>query len=1053
MARAASTSATATRVWAFPFAMRADAVTRRSPMLWRDLRSRLAINVLLFALSTVAVLASVLGPLLVAAVTESTLQAAVAEESPENTSVTVSSDWADPEMSFLFEELMAALTPASKGRAAGLWQGPEVWAEASENVAWAPQPRTATLESVSRVRVIDDSCRGLTVLRGRCPAKPGQVMVSADDAKQSQLGVSSYLSFRFQSKILPLRVVGVYDAGRAEGPLSRPGTAQGTSAGVTADPLVLTGKQVAALALPIRVTARVVLREGLRTADEPVVRQSITAVSEALQERPLDLVLSTRLVDLFDRVDAQTRSAQVLVAVTEVQALGVAAFSLCVVLQRVASSRSAEWGIGRLRGVPRRRWLASIFAEPALALFAGVPVGVVLGVVVAHLSVAANLRPGTPVEVWRWPVLAATGATVATGVVALMAVSAPSVRRPLIELIQERSESRRLSVSGAVAQAAVVLLAAATLYQLVAGGVLTGRGSQLGLLAPALFALALAVLAVRVAVLVVRGVTARPPRSLTALVVGRQAARTPSSLNPAIVVAVGVALSVFATQVLLLSARNQDLRATAVTGADTVLQVAVPPGVDLVSAVNTADPTGKLAMAVQQRAGSSDAGVARIVAVDSSRLAAVTAWSPAWSGVTDLSEALRPGTDPPISLHGTRVEVHLDATAITPGETSIAGTAPADPNLTLTVDTGPKWKTVPLGPIGSGDRLRGTIPCRDGCRIVGFGLVSLPGAPYKASVTITSVATNDQSRTQSRSWLTGKGRWHTRLGDVASSEPVAQAIPHSSPAGLSIDAYDELGGNAALIAPSDVVDPLPAVLAPGTPEQPYAGIKDAAYGRGLDDQPQLLRVVGHASVLPRSLGDGVLVDLSAAAKLSDPAGNDTTSEVWLAPGAPAEVEKALTAAGLRIGDRQQLAATRTALQQQPTTRAAAVAVYLGYAALLLTLLALVAARVADMNRRRADWHSLRDARLPAATVRRLALVEIAVPPLLGTVLGLVSGTVALTLTAPRLPLVDLTIPGPPLDLQLSWPAIVLLGFGVALTIVAGAALGATLETRPQPGRT
>lgn len=1023
------------------------------PVVWRDLRGRLTINVLLCALSAVAVLTAVLGPLLVRAISQSTLQDAVAAGGPERTAITVSLDLSGEELSFASGLVPAVFTPVQQGPAARIWQAPQLWTESTDNVAWAPRPRTGKLEATTRVRFTDDSCAGMVITDGRCPAEVGQALISSRDARRSHLVVGSTLTFRCPG--VPerrLTVVGTYDANRADAPLTRPETKSGTTAAVTADPLVLTAAQLAELPLRMRASGRLVLEAGLSVQDEPLARQSVIAVSDALLEESSELRFDSQLVDFLDRVDAQTRDAQVLVAVTEVQALALAVFSLAVVLQRLARSRTAEWGIGRLRGVPRRRWLASIYAEPALALISGVPVGVVAGVLVAQGSVASNLRPGTPVEIWRWPVLVAALATALASLLALLAVSVPSVRRPLAELIQERSESRRLSRLAAAAQAVVVLSAALTGYELRVGGVLNTRGPQLGLLAPALFALALALLAVRMTVLVVRGVTSRPPRTLTALVVGRQAARAPSALNPAIVIAVGVALAVFASQVLLLSVRNQGLRATAVVGADSVLQVAVPAGSDLRSAVRAADPSGQVAMAVQETAARSDSGLSRIVAVDTTRLAAVSSWSPAWSGVGDLTAALHPPAGPPITLRGTRVEVTVSAVRVTPGKPSIAGTSFADPVLTLTLDTGARWKTVSLGPVSRGPRLRGKMPCPKGCRIVGFGLVSAPGAPYEATVSITGVATDVSAERESRGWLRQQGRWHTRLGDTASPDPVAKAVPTASGAGLLVQVSDVEGGNAALVAPSDAIDPLPAVLAPGTPEEPFAGIADAAYGRGLNGQPQLLHIVGHASVLPRSLGDGVLVDLGNAARLSDPAENDAVSEVWLSGTAPADMERALTRAGLRIQSREDLDATRAALEQQPTTRAAAVARYLGCAALLLTLLALVAARVADVVRRRVDWRSLRDAGLTARSIRRLALVEIAVPALLGTALGVISGMAAVTLAAARLPLVDLSTPGPPLDLRLSWPAAALVGLGVGVLILVGAFVGAALETRLRPGR-
>ena len=277
----------------------------------------------------------------------------------------------------------------------------------------------------------------------------------------------------------------------------------------------------------------------------------------------------------------------------------------------------------------------------------GAPFGLLGAWVVAGLVVARTLRVGTPVEPGHWTVLVAAGLVTLAFLVALLGVSGPNLRRPLVELIQQRSEAQRLSVVGAVAQTAVLLLAASTLYALIGGGVLQTGGSQLGLLAPGLFALALALLGVRLAVVLVRRVTARPPRSLVALVVGRQAARTPSTLNPAVVITVGVAIAVFATQVLALSERNQQLRADVLTGAETVLTVDSMSPTALLDAVRTADPSGTSAMAVQELAEPSDTGVARIVAVDTSRFAAVTTWSAGWSDFSDVSAlaaALAPAT-------------------------------------------------------------------------------------------------------------------------------------------------------------------------------------------------------------------------------------------------------------------------------------------------------------------------------------------------------------------------------------------------------------------------
>ena len=80
-------------------------------------------------------------------------------------------------------------------------------------------------------------------------------------------------------------------------------------------------------------------------------------------------------------------------------------------------------------------------------------------------------------------------------------------------------------------------------------------------------------------------------------------------------------------------------------------------------------------------------------------------------------------------------------------------------------------------------------------------------------------------------------------------------------------------------------------------------------------------------------------------------------------------------------------------------------------------------------------------------LRRLVAVEIAVPAGLAVLVGLLSGSVAAVIAAPRLPLVDLSTPGPPLDLGLEWWPIWAVGAGAVLAIMIIAAVGAVSEIR------
>lgn len=1024
----------------------------RAPLWWRSLRSRPLIAALLFALSVTAVLTSALGPLFVRAVHQSSLAEAVALAGPVGSSVTASLDLERGDNLDQASGVVAGVfDKVAHGSTGTLWQAPQLSVQTTSNLGWTVGGARKQ-ETLSRVASGEDACAHLMVVAGRCPTRGDEVMVSAADTDRSGAKVGSSLLFKLpSSSITTLRVVGVYDPSRsATLDLMRPSSLAGQLARLTGDPLITTRTQLAALDQGALVTARLQLAGPLTAQDEPAARQTLDqAKAAALAVADRLVLFDSQLPQLLDDVDRRVASASVLMLVTVAQAEVLALFALVIALQRLGRSRSAEWGVGRLRGMPSWSWLRSIWAEPAFALVLGLPVGLAAAVAAGTLIIGRALRAGTPVEWLRWPVLVAAGAAVLVALLALVAVSVRDVRRPLIELMQQASDSRRVNLVGVVAQSAVVLLAGAAFYQLLAGGVLSSRGSQLALLAPALFAFAIAVLAIRVAVVLVRRFTARPPRSLLGLVVGRHAARTPSALNPAIVVAAGLALAVFSTQVLALSVRNQGLRAQAIVGADTVLQVSPADNVDLVQAVRAADPSGQYAMAVQEKAASSDGGTSRIVAVDSSRLDAVAPWMASWVETRSLSEALHPAATEPVVLQGDRIDL---ATVDVTLKTAVAeGYSPPAlrPDLSLIVQPGGgPWQTVSLGSLQAKPAsYSAPLPCPKGCRLVGIDLYIPKGQTYETTFTITSVGTDEISPSTLAPRLVEAGGWREQVGHFTGPDRSQSVTPSPSAAGLHIRATDLDGDNHNLIAPTDSPDPLPAVLAPGLSVQPFPGMESVASGTGLDGQSQLIKVVGRATILPRALTDGVLVDLSNIQALSNPADSQATSEVWLAKGAPSTIEDQLTQQGVTVLSREHLEDTRQALLRQGNTRGAVVAVWVAMAGLLITLLTLAGARAADASRRRADWSALINTGVAPRTIRVLAFLEIAVPALVGALVGVASGVAAISLGASRLPLVDIYAPGPPLDLHLAATPIIWLSAGITVMIIGIATIGALLETR------
>ena len=92
---------------------------------------------------------------------------------------------------------------------------------------------------------------------------------------------------------------------------------------------------------------------------------------------------------------------------------------------------------------------------------------------------------------------------------------------------------------------------------------------------------------------------------------------------------------------------------------------------------------------------------------------------------------------------------------------------------------------------------------------------------------------------------------------------------------------------------------------------------------------------------------------------------------------------------------------------------------------------------------------LREGGVGLGRLRRLVAVEIAVPSVLGVLVGLVSGAIAAAIAAPRLPLVDLAAAGPPLDLRLDWWLVGAIGAGSVVVIMIIAVLGSLAEIRPR----
>ncbi|MGT2425093.1 FtsX-like permease family protein [Amnibacterium kyonggiense] len=694
-------------------------------------------------------------------------------------------------------------------------------------------------------------------------------------------------------------------------------------------------------------------------------------------------------------------------------------------------------------GAPRLPWLTGIFLEPAIALLLGGAAGAVAGAVLAEVVVATALHPVVPLELGQPAVLVAAGLTLLGSVVALVAASLRSARTPLPALLRETAEPRRLSRAGVAAQSGLVIVTLLAAYTAATNSRISGP--QVALLVPGLLAALFGLAAVRAAVGGARLVSARPPRSLAGVLVGRRLARAPSELYTVIVIVVGVALAGYCMQLALVAVRLEDARAAATVGSATVLRVTVPRDLPLQRAVERADPSGRSALAAEELSPASASGTGRVVALDTTRLRAVTGDD----GVDlppSLLAALRPRVGPSMVLRGTSLRIVLDDARITSfgDQTALVG-------LSMVVQDDAGWHTVSLGPVRSG-AIEAPIPCPSGCRVVWIGTHGLMKAatPYQADMTITSISTDQQSAAALAPWL-DPTRWRNRIGEQTNPERPARATVAAAN-GLFVDFADDQGSDFTTISTFDAPEPLPVIVGSDTGPQPYPGLASTALGTGLDELPRVLHVVGAVDVLPRLLHVGALADLEMMNRVDDPGASKAVDEVWLAPGPHPAVLASLRRQGVTVQHVEHADSVAGTYRREPVPLAAALTGAIALTVVLLAVLTLVATRVIDADARRREWRSALAAGVDERRLRRLLTLSVLVPNAVGVLLGAAAGTIAFLLTASRLPLLTGAGPVPAPDFAPPLLPVAAAALGVVVLIAAVAMLSARREVRRLDGR-
>lgn len=1026
------------------------AAPHRSPRWLRSVRRRPAAFVFLFVLSALAVVVSVLTPLLLRSTQAVVLAQTVAGASWLDAHVVATVQTSGP------GTLAAAAAGVHDVDAAlvtpGAWAPSVTGTESSEPATW--QPRAGSATRVVYLSRVPSRCTGVTIQQGRCPAKRGEGLLAASTAASTGLGVGARIALDATGRSIGVTVVGLYDDRHGGGALlARPSALAGAGI-VRPEPAIALDASIATagsidwttwsatrLRNPLALTAIPGVRADLRRAAAQTLSPDNALVAG---------VVTTSIGDLLTRIETEQTSAAVIAGAIGLQALGLAWFALAAVIGRISRDRAPEWGIGRLRGVPRRTWLGAVFLEPTVAGVSGAVAGLAAGIGLAQAVARIGLGPTAVVDPSQPFVLACGALALLGSLVAIVAASVRSARLPLAALLRETTEPRQLSRVALVAQFGAVLLTGVVLWVVVTQQQ-TGV-AQVGLLAPALVAVVIALAALRLTVMGVRRATSRPTRSLAGLVVGRQFARAPSVLASAVLVAVGAALTAYTLQVGLVADRAAVAQAAAATGAATVLRVAVPAGTDLIAAVHRADPGGRTAMAAAETTGSNLQATDRIVAVEASRLAAITTWRRQWRGPAGAALAARldPPVGPDLVLTGTRLRLTLQHLALSGDALSQKGRPPL--RLRAVVAAGQRWVTVQLGELRNGtiESAAGAFPCATGCRLVSISIADpaqTPPAPYGATFELAGIATDQQTASSLSTWTRDASRWRSRIATVGDPAMPATAKVGSSGSGLALDLEDTEGTNSPTIEPANGPDVLPAIAAADTRLQGFAGLPHVVSGSDLAQRLLLLRIAGTAPVLPRSLDDGVLVDLSQLHRITDPSLSDAVDEVWLAAGAHPAVQRRLADEGVRVTAASTLAGAIAANERRAPPRALRLSLVTALVAALLTLLGLVAARVTSLPGRLRDWRTLLRAGVSAGRLRGLATLDATGPPAVGALFGVLAGLVAYVVTVQRLPLAPSDVGNPPADWTPSFAALGLLGAAAVIAVAVIGLVGAAIEVR------
>jgi putative ABC transport system permease protein len=1012
-------------------------------------------SLMFFVVAVAAIMAAAAGPVYLRAADQTVVFSLLTKSSVFSTGITITPGTAEFAPPSRLEGAARKMPDGAGASPSSRFGTPIMTVEAAAGGSDVVTGGPANIQLLSRT----GACAEVHFVAGACPTAPGGVALTTRTAKAlgvklgSQLQLGAVVRRGAPAKALPpLKVTGLFQAPDNAAPIwwgnnfFAFGTTKTVNAPAQLDAGLMSESDVLALAgttpttdwleIPLRTAA--VQATGVPSLLDSLRNWSAQAQAESFQ-------VSTQLPSVLASAETDEHSSQTIITIVSLELFLLVLLVVYAVARATSSSREGDVRVAELRGLPRRRIVRLALREPGILLVAALPIGLFLTYVLFSFIDDAVLGSGAST--------ALDSLAIETAVLGCLAglVSAGfgsrnvfGDRRPedTAEAVRQRQNR-----NAAVVDALGLALAAAGIAELVT----QHEGapvSPVAYLGPGLTALGAGILASRLlpalAAICSRGLSWSRRTALT--LSARDLARRRDLARQLLVPTIATGLLVFAVAGIEVAAANHATQAEFQLGAPVVLTVSPKPGVNLLTAVRAADPTGREAMAVAK--DSSSDGTTLLV--DPSRFAAIASWPRSLSSLSasEVARVLNPPVPPE--------RVVPDAAAVDLMVTAPRGLVPGPDMQMELFDLDSQGEfDVNFGTLRAGTHLyRSSIAglCAGGCRLDEITLLYSPPAQQSQTGVVRSLEQNYQLR------VSALGVSH-RLHDAISPVPAdltrpgawrsnSSAAVTSAQSGLEIDADLLSVSGQPTVLPYDTPSVLPVIATselvsldatPGSTNQVQA--------IGLDESQLSAQAEDVVSALPSVGASAAMGSLVLAERLQQSIPLGVTWQVWCHKPPSAAFLQRLRSKGVTLLSTERATTVEAVIDK--TGPALGFDLY-GVAAgggALLALGALLFSIASDARRRRVEFAGLSAVGVPRGALLRSLLISSSALALAGAVAGTVAAIFSASFALRFLPEFPPGRVGAPLALGVPMGDVLLTGLAVFVLLELGGVAGNLLLLR------